>query len=163
MLADQSNGLTYQDMVAILADDGYQVSKSAICRYARRYMAHIQRLTKVQEETRILLKYLDDNPGTDLGRQIGTLIENGLMWRILDGREDIENMSIEDAIHYAIAARRASVYEYRYKDQSLTREAQQAQENDAARLEWLRQSLRDNPKMLAALEKELEGDANGQA
>lgn len=152
MLTDPSNGLTYQDMVEIMAADGHQLSRSAISRYARRYLRHIQRMQAVQEQTRVLLQYMQENPATDLARQINALIQNGLMWRIVDGQDEIESMSIEDAIKLSIQAQRAAVYEYRYKDSQIERVEVDAREAEAERLTWLRQKLRDNPELLLHFE-----------
>lgn len=157
MLTDANNGLTYQDMVEIMAEDGHKVSKSAICRYARRYMRHIRRLQTVQEQTRVLLQYMQENPGTDLARQMNALIQNGLMWRIVDGQDEIEDMSIEDAIKLSLQAQRAAVYEYRYRDSQLQRVQAEGQEDEAQRIEWLRQKLRDYPELLEHFEKAIGG------
>lgn len=121
MLVDSGNGLTYQDMVEIMEEDGHKLSRSAISRYARKYLRHIQRMQAVQEQTRVLLQYMQENPATDLARQMNALIQNGLMWRIVDGQEEIDSMDIEDAIKLSIQAQRAAVYEYRYKDSQLQR------------------------------------------
>lgn len=153
MLTDPGNGLTYQGMVEIMAEDGHTLSKSAISRYARRHLRHIQRLQVVQEQTRVLLQYMQENPATDLARQINALIQNGLMWRIVDGQDEIEAMSIEDAIKYSIQAQRAAVYEYRYKDSQIQRVEVDRRQDEAERLEWLRQQLRDNPDLLQHFEK----------
>ena len=75
----------------------------------------------VQEQTRIMMAYLEEHPSTDLARQINALIQNGLMWRIIDGADDISEMKIEDAIKYSLEAQRASVYEYRYRDSQVER------------------------------------------
>ena len=153
MLTDANNGLTYQDMVEIMAEDGVNVSKSAIGRYARRYLRHIRRMQVVQEQTRVLLQYMAENPATDLARQINALIQNGLMWRIVDGQDEIEDMSIEDAIKLSLQAQRAAVYEYRYRDSQVERVQIDKEEDDAARVEWLRQKLRDNPELLNHFER----------
>lgn len=156
MLTDTANGLTYQDMVDIMAEDGHQLSKSAISRYARKYLRHIHRMQVVQEQTRVLLQYMQENPATDLARQINALIQNGLMWRIVDGQDEIENMSIEDAIKYSIQAQRAAVYEYRYKDSQVQRVEIDQEQAEAERLAWLREKLRDNPDLLHHFERALE-------
>lgn len=157
MLTDANNGLTYQDMVEIMAEDGFKLSKSAICRYARRYLRHIRRLQTVQEQTRVLLQYMAENPATDLARQINALIQNGLMWRIVDGQDEIEDMGIEDAIKLSLQAQRAAVYEYRYRDSQVERVQADRQEDETARVEWLRQKLRDDPELLAHFEKAMGG------
>ena len=163
MLADLNNGLTYQDMVEIMAEDGHQLSRSAICRHARRYLRHIQRMQMVQEQTRILLQYMEENPGTDLARQINALIQNGLMWRIVDGQDEIGEMDIEDAIKLSIQAQRAAVYEYRYKDAHMQRVETELKEDEEQRLIWLRHAFRDNPEMLSLLERQTSEATGGEA
>lgn len=158
MLADANNGLTYQDMVEIMAQEGHKLSKSAICRYARRYMRHIRRLQTVQEQTRMLLQYMQENPATDLARQINALIQNGLMWRIVDGQDEIGDMSIEDAIKLSLQAQRAAVYEYRYRDSQIERVEAEGKDDEKARIDWLRQKLRDYPELLEHFERAVGGE-----
>lgn len=151
MLTDPTNGLTYNDMVAIMAEDGYALSKSAICRYARRKLAYMQRIQQMQEQTRLLLDYLGDNPGADLARQINGLIQTGLMFKIAEGQDEIEGLSIKDAMKLSIAAQRAAVYEYRYRDQTLQREAKEAGEDDRATVDAIREILRERPELAKLL------------
>ena len=158
MLADSGNGLTYQDMVEIMAEDGFELSRSSISRYAKRYLRNIRRTQDMMDQTRAIAQYFSDNPTGDVSRQISALIQNGLMWRLVNGQDELEEMDITEAIKLAIQARRAAVYEYRYKDSQVERVKVDDKETEASRLEWLRGALRDKPELLAAFEDALRED-----
>ena len=162
MLSDTGNGLTYQDMVDIMAKDGFELSRAAICRYARRYLRHIRRTQDMLDQTRVFLQYFGDNPTDDVSRQINALIQNGLMWRLVNGQEELDDMDIKDAVKLCIQADRASVYRYRYKDSQIQRVQVDEKETEAERLEWLRSALRDKPELLTAFEDALKGDGKNK-
>lgn len=78
------------------------------------------------------------------------------MRRIMDGQDEIDEMSIENAIKYSIQAQRASVYESRYKDNFVTREESDSEQLAAERMEWLRSILRDKPELLEHIQEAIE-------
>jgi hypothetical protein len=164
MMFDMTNGIGYRDMARIMTEDGYPLSKSAIAAYARKKLLYLKRMQAVQEQTRIMMAYLEEHPSTDLARQINALIQNGLMWRIIDGADDISEMKIEDAIKYSLEAQRAAVYEYRYRDSQVERVPLDGEEEER-RVAWLREKLKDNPELLGCFERALaapEKNAEGE-
>lgn len=163
MLADAANGLSYRDMADIIEEEcGKRLSTSAICRYAKRYMREVKRVDMAMERLRMVSDYAREHSVADASAYINALIQDGLMRRILDGQDDIDEMSVEDAIKYSIQAQRAAVYEYRYKDKSLVREEADGEQLAAERMEWLRSVLRDKPELLKQLGTGNEGgDADG--
>lgn len=162
LLADVTNGLSYRDMADIIEEEcGKRLSTSAISRYAKRYMREVKRIDLAMERMRMVSDYAREHNVADVSSYINALIQDGLMRRILDGQDDIDDMSIENAIKYSIQAQRAAVYEYRYKDKSLVREEVDGEQLAAERMEWLRGMLRDRPELLRQLAEESTTEESG--
>lgn len=63
MLADTSN--TYQDISVFLKNQGYEISKSSVGRYAMRSNSAMQRLLEAQQQTEKLVQVVKQNPDAD--------------------------------------------------------------------------------------------------
>ena len=159
MLADATNGLGYRDMADIVEERcGIRLSTSAIGRYAKRYMREVKQVDMVMERMRMIADYAREHSVADASTYINALVQDGLMRRILDGQDDIDDMAIEDAIKLSIQAQRAAVYEYRYKDKCVAQEEADGEALAAERMAWLRSVLRDKPELLGHIEEALQAD-----
>ena len=153
MLADAANGLSYKKMAEIIEEQcGIRLSTSAIGRYAKRYMREVKQIDQIMQRMRMVSEYAREHGTADASMSINALIQEGLMRRILDGADDIADMDIEDALKYSIQAQRAAVYEYRYRDDRIVREAADAGALEDDRMNWLRSVLREHPEVLAVIE-----------
>lgn len=63
MLADTSN--TYEYISKYLKEEGYDISKSSVGRYAMRSNTATQRLLEAQAQTEKLIQVVKDNPNAD--------------------------------------------------------------------------------------------------
>ena len=63
MLADTSN--TYEYISQYLKQEGYEISKSSVGRYAMRSNTATQRLLEAQVQTEQLIRVVKDNPDAD--------------------------------------------------------------------------------------------------
>lgn len=161
MLSDVNNGMTYRDMAdTVEADCGVRLSTSAIQRYAARYNRDAKQLRIVAEQMRQIERYMQEHSPADLSAYIAALIQNGLLRRLQDGQDEIDDLPIKDALKLSIQANRASAYVYRYRDQTIQREAVEDGMTDEEHLNWLRSQLRENPMLLKEI---MEGEANGGA
>ena len=159
MLSDPFNGLTYKDMAEAIEEEcGIALSRSAIHRYAQRYNRDLERIKPVAESMRRIEAYMREHSPADLSAQILALVQDGLLRRILDGQDDIDELPIADAIKMSLQAQRVSTSVYRYRDQTYERCEVTAAEAAAAHMDWLRQELRNNPGLLKELTKEIDGD-----
>ena len=161
MLSDFNNGMTYRDMAdAVEADCGVRLSTSAIQRYAARYNRDAKQLRIVAEQMRQIERYMQEHSPADLSAYIAALIQNGLLRRLQDGQDEIDDLPIKDALKLSIQANRASAYVYRYRDQTIQREAVEDGMTDEEHLNWLRSQLRENPMLLKEImEEEVHGGA----
>ena len=130
------------------------MSTSAIQRYAARYNRDAQQLKMMSERMRQIEQYMDTHSPADLSAYIAALIQDGLLRRIQDGQDEIDEIPIADALKLSIQANRASAYVYRYRDQTIVREEADDDQNTAERMEWLRQTLRQNPELLREIIEE---------
>ena len=155
MLSDTGNGLTYRDMAdEVEAQCGIRLSTSAIQRYAARYNRDAKQLKMMSERMRQIEQYMDTHSPADLSAYIAALIQDGLLRRIQDGQDEIDEIPIADALKLSIQANRASAYVYRYRDQTIVREEADDDQNTAERMEWLLQTLRQNPELLREIIEE---------
>lgn len=155
MLSDVNNGMTYRDMAdAVEADCGVRLSTSAIQRYAARYNRDAKQLKIVAEQMRQIERYMQEHSPADLSAYIAALIQNGLLRRLQDGQDEIDDLPIKDALKLSIQANRASAYVYRYRDQTIQREAAEDSMTDEEHLNWLRSQLRENPMLLKEIMEE---------
>lgn len=158
MLADSNNGLTYRDMAEeVEADCGIRLSTSAIQRYAVRYNRDAKQLRLISERMRQIERYMEAHSPADLSAYIAALIQDGLLRRIQDGQDEIDDIPIADALKLSIQANRASAYVYRYRDQTIVREEADNEQITAERINWLRQALRKNPTLLREIMEEETG------
>ena len=113
------------------------------------------------ERMRMVAKYMEDHSPADLSAYVAALIQDGLMRRIQDGAEEIDDIPIESALKLAIQANRASTYTYRYRDQTLERVDMSDAERDEDRMNWLRGLLRNRPELLTPIEEAIRDDESG--
>ena len=158
MLSDAYNGLTYKDMAEeVEADCGIRLSTSAIQRYAVRYGRDAKKLQLRMDEMRRIERYMESHSPADLSAYIAALVQDGLLRRIQEGQDEIDELPIRDALKLSIQANRASAYVYRYRDQTIQREKVEDDMLDAAHMEWLRETLRDHPELLKEIAEETNG------
>ncbi|MDL2327489.1 DUF3486 family protein [Ruminococcaceae bacterium OttesenSCG-928-A11] len=61
---------TYAEIVDYLAESGYTLSQSSVCRYAKGFHANLQMLSIAQENMRSLTEMVDRYPGLDYSEAI---------------------------------------------------------------------------------------------
>lgn len=161
MLSDAYNGLTYKDMAdEVEADCGIRLSTSAIQRYAVKYDRNAKKLRNRMDEMRQIERYMEGHSPADFSAYIAALIQDGLLRRIQEGQDEIDDIPIKDVLKLAIQAERTSAYVYRYRDQTIQREEAADDQLDADHVKWLRETLRENPELLKEIMEEI---ANGSA
>lgn len=113
MLADTRN--TYQDIIEEIAEDGYQISRSGLHRYAVRIDAAAQRLRAAAEQTRTLIQQVRDNQDLEATEVASAILLDGLIHRIATAEEEFERLSIDKAGRLLVQLQRSGVYKNRWK------------------------------------------------
>jgi len=111
MLADPQ--CTYQEIAEALTEDGYEISKSAVHRYASRMGADQQRLREIGEQTRRLVQSLKDNQDVEATEVASALLLDALTRRIATAEEEFDALPLDKAGHLLVAMQRSTVYKAR--------------------------------------------------
>lgn len=113
MLADTK--YTYLEIAQYLYENGYEVSKSAVGRYALRTNGAAQRLIEAQEQTKALIKVMKNNPDVDYTEATMQLLMDGLTKKIAAAQEEFDMMPLDKAGRLITSLSRTKVYKDRVK------------------------------------------------
>ncbi len=120
MLMKTGNDYMRYDEIAIeITAMGYQLSKSAIGRYAIRNNTAIKRLKDARLKTEMLLEAVKDNKDIEATELATTMFVDQLVQKMAVAEEEIQDMPIEKAAKLMVAIQRSNVYKEKYKKQYL--------------------------------------------
>lgn len=120
MLADTSN--TYEYISRILKEEGYDISKSSVGRYATRTNRAMQRLLEAQAQTDRLIQVVKENPETDYTEAAIILTMNGLLNKVATAEDEWDEMPLDKAGRLIASLSRTKVYKDRVR-QDMRRKA----------------------------------------
>ena len=120
MLADTSN--TYEYISQFLKEEGYDISKSSVGRYATRTNNAMQRLLEAQAQTDRLIQVVKENPEADYAEAAILLTMNGLLNKVATAEEEFNEMPLDKAGRLIASLSRTKVYKDRVK-QDMRRKA----------------------------------------
>lgn len=112
-LLDTSN--TYEDIAKWLKSEGYDVSKSAVGRYAIRANQAAQRVAETLERTKAIAAAVEKNPDLDFTKASRMVLMDGLMQRVSTAEEDFAEMPLDKAGRLIASLSRVGVYEQKVK------------------------------------------------
>lgn len=113
MLADASN--TYEYISQYLKQEGYEISKSSVGRYAMRSNTATQRLLEAQAQTEQLIRVVKDNPDADYTEAAIMLTMNGLVNKVATAEEEFQEMPLDKAGRLIASLSRTKVYKDRVR------------------------------------------------
>ncbi len=120
MLADTAN--TYAYISDYLKQEGYEISKSSVGRYATRTNTAAQRLLEAQAQTEKLIRVVKDNPDADYTEAAIMLTMNGLVNKVAMAEEEFAEMPLDKAGRLIASLSRTKVYKDRVR-QDMKRKA----------------------------------------
>ncbi len=88
-LADTSN--TYEELAAWLKTEGYEISKSAIGRYAIRTTQAAQRVAQTIQRTQAIAQAVEAHPDLDYTKAASMVLMDGLMQRVSTAEDDFQD------------------------------------------------------------------------
>ncbi len=109
MISDMSN--SYQYISDWLKEQGYEISRGAVGRYAIRMNEAAQRVAESLEKTKLILDKLERNPNLDPAKAAHALMTDGLMQRISTADSEIFEMSLDKAGRLLASFRHVDVAE----------------------------------------------------
>ena len=145
--------ISYQDISAEMKCAGYEISKSAVGRYAMRTNRAAARLKSAAEQTQVLLEALRDHQGLEISDIATTLIMDGVMQQIaMAGAEDYAAIPLAKLIEIAQKQERNAVYKSR-----LTRgDKERLGELKAALVSEMARQIQDDPELVARISQAAE-------
>lgn len=113
MLADTSN--TYYSISLYLKENGFDISKSSVGRYAMRTNTAVQRLLEAQAQTERLVQIVQQNPDQDFTGAANLMLMNGLVNKLATAEEEFNEMPLDKAGRLVAAVTRTQVYKDRVR------------------------------------------------
>lgn len=123
MLTDTSN--TYQYISDHLKKQGYDISKSAIGRYAMRSSTAMQRLLEAQAQTERLVQVVQQNPDADYTEAGMRMLMDGLINKMATAEEEFDALPLDKAGRLLASLSRTKVYKDRVR-QDMQKKAETA-------------------------------------
>lgn len=147
MLADTSN--TYEYISQYLKEEGYDISKSSVGRYAMRSNTARQRLLEAQAQTEKLIQVVKDNPDADYSEAAILMTMNGLINKVATAEEEFQEMPLDKAGRLIASLSRTKIYKDKVK-QDMKKKADIAfQEMEASMM----QVIKNDPSLAEQLKK----------
>lgn len=112
-LADTSN--TYVELAAWLKELGYDISKSAIGRYAIRSSQAAQRVAETLQRTAAIAKAVETHPDLDYTKAASMVLMDGLMQRVSTAEEEFQELPLDKAGRLIASLARNATYEKKVK------------------------------------------------
>lgn len=125
MIIDTSN--TYNDIAEWIKEQGYEVSKSSVGRYALRTNAVTQRLIEAQKQTEALVNIVKRNPEVDYTDAGLIMLMDGLVKKLSIAEDEFDKMPLDKAGRLITAISRTKIYKDKVKSE-ITKRAQLAME-----------------------------------
>lgn len=144
-LTDTAN--TYEDLAAWLKAEGYEISKSAIGRYAIRSNQAAQRVAETLQRTQAIAQAVEAHPDLDYTKAASMVLMDGLMQRVSTAEDDFAEMPLDKAGRLIASLSRNATYDKRTKA-DLKRKAELAFEQMETEL---MAAIKQHPELAAEL------------
>ena len=112
-LSDTTN--TYEELSAWLKSEGYEISKSAIGRYAIRTTQAAQRVAETIQRTQAIAQAVEAHPDLDYTKAASMVLMDGLMQRVSTAEDDFQEMPLDKAGRLIASLARNATYEKRVR------------------------------------------------
>jgi hypothetical protein len=107
--------ITYEDIAVWLKESGYEISKSAVGRYAIRANQAAQRVAETLQRTKAIAAAVEKNPDLDFTKASRMVLMDGLMQRVSTAEDDFAEMPLDKAGRLIASLSRVEVYEQKAK------------------------------------------------
>lgn len=92
MLAE---GYTYDDIAMAVEENGEKISTSALQRYNASFEYAAEKIKRVQEQAKVLIDALRENPNTDMAEVANQVMMSGLLERVASAEDEFENLPLD--------------------------------------------------------------------
>lgn len=150
-LADYKN--SYDSICEYVDSQGYKISRTGLCRYAKKSEAAFNRLKQAQEQTEKLVSYVQSNPEADFTEPAMKILMAGLIDRLATAEEEFETMPLDKAGKLVASLARTKTYKDKVK-QDMQKKAELAfQEMEADIMAVIKQDGKSVEAMKEILSK----------
>ena len=110
-LTDTAN--TYEELSAWLKSEGFEISRSAIGRYAIRSTTAAQRVAETLQRTQAIAKAVEEHPDLDYTKAASMIFMDGLIQRVSTAEDEYAEIPLDKAGRLIAAMSRNATYEKR--------------------------------------------------
>mgnify|MGYP000832412147 CR=1 FL=1 len=114
-LSDTAN--TYEELSTWLKEEGYEISKSAVGRYALRSTKAAQRVAETIQRTQAIAQAVEAHPELDYTKAASMVLMDGLMQRVSTAEDDFAEMPLDKAGRLIASLSRNATYEKRVRQE----------------------------------------------
>lgn len=150
-LADYKN--TYDDICRWVKEQGCSISRSALCRYAKKSEAAFNRLKQAQEQTEKLVSYIQSNPDADFTEPAMKILTSGLIDRLATAEEEFETMPLDKAGRLIASLARTKTYKDKVRQEMQKKADIALKEMEADIMSVIKQDKESAARMKEILEK----------
>ena len=144
-LADTAN--TYEELSKWLKAEGFEISRSAIGRYAIRSTTAAQRVAETLQRTQAIAKAVEEHPDLDYTKAASMIFMDGLMQRVTTAEEEFSEIPLDKAGRLIASLSRNATYEKRTRAE-LKKKAELAFDQMEAEL---MEAIRQHPELSGEL------------
>lgn len=108
---------TYADLSEWLKAEGYEISKSAVGRYAIRTREAAQRVSETLRRTQVIAQAVEDHPDLDYTKAASMVLMDGLMQRVSTAEDEFSEMPLDQAGRLIASLARNATYEKRVRQE----------------------------------------------
>ena len=110
-LTDTAN--TYEELSAWLKSEGFEISRSAIGRYAIRSTTAAQRVAETLQRTQAIAKAVEEHPDLDYTKAASMIFMDGLIQRVSTAEDEYAEIPLDKAGRLIATLSRNATYEKR--------------------------------------------------
>ena len=144
-LADTAN--TYEELSKWLKAEGFEISRSAIGRYAIRSTTAAQRVAETLQRTQAIAKAVEEHPDLDYTKAASMIFMDGLIQRVSTAEDEYAEIPLDKAGRLIAAMSRNATYEKRTRAE-LKKKAELAFDQMEAEL---MEAIRQHPELSGEL------------
>ena len=140
------------ELAQLLKAEGYEISKSAIGRYAIRTTQAAQRVAQTIQRTQAIAQAVEAHPDLDYTKAASMVLMDGLMQRVSTAEDDFQEMPLDKAGRLIASLARNATYEKRVR-QDMKKKAELAFEQMETEL---MAAIKQHPELAGELHDVLE-------
>ena len=140
------------ELAQLLKAEGYEISKSAIGRYAIRTTQAAQRVAQTIQRTQAIAQAVEAHPDLDYTKAASMVLMDGLMQRVSTAEDDFQEMPLDKAGRLIASLARNATYEKRVR-QDMKKKAELAFEQMETEL---MAAIKQRPELAGELHDVLE-------